>query len=473
MKFIKRLFQKVDWFDLLIYFFIFIYFLAVVSVSLHRYWQYDAFHYDLAIFDTAIWKVSKLKAPIIDHLDRGGRWIFADHFVPSIFLLSPFYWLTDKTEMLMVVQSAAAGISLIICFLIAKKLVKSKLIQVSLLIAFAGFIGLQYALISNFHPIVVAILPLMFCFWAIQENKWKLFWPSFFIMLGFKEDMFLVGLGLGIYIFLKQKSLRKTGFFVLMVSLIYGLLVIKFIIPAFLGNKFAYSPGTGKPILSWVTDFIYPLEKLRTLFYSFATFAFLPLFYPPLLPTILITFYSRFVLVGGPARYGLAMHYSALVSPLMFMASAELISILETKKKFKQYLKFIGLLIVFIVFVFHRFIFHGPLDLAMRTEFYQNTKRHKFLNDFVSKVPSRGSIMSQNHLTPHFIHRDDWVFLIREEYWQYNPKYIVIELRGGQNANNFWPMQEWAVKRMVENLKEDQEYKLIYNQNEQYIFQKN
>lgn len=455
-------------FNIFIYLLISIYTLACVLVSLHRYWQYDAFYYDLGIFDMAIWKVSRFKAPIIDHLAMGGKWIFADHFVPSIFLFSPLYWITNKTEMLMIVQSLCVGLGLFFGFLIAKKILRHKLIQLALLVSFMGYIGLQNAIISNFHPIVAAILPLMICFWAIINQKWLLYWLSFIILLGFKEDMAIIGFGLGIYIFLRNKKMSKIGVLTSVFSLIYGLLVIKFIIPGFLGKRFGYSPNMDRPLINWITDFFWPPVKIKTLVVSFATFGFLPLFYLPLLPTILGTFYSRFVLVGGPARFGLAMHYSALISPLMFMASVEALKCLE--KKMKPFLSYYALIIIFIVLVFHRFIFHGPLGLVYHPEFYKNTPRHKFLNEFVKKVPTDGRVMTQNHLAVRFAHYD--VVMLREKYWQYNPKYIVIELRSGQNANNFWPMQDWAVKKMVEKLKKDKNYKLIYNFSEQYIFEK-
>src|SRR3989344_3357598 len=92
--------------DALSYLCTLLFMIAGVFVSLNRYWQYNVFYYDFGIFDSAIWSVSRFKPPIIDHLAVGGKWIFADHFNPSIFLLSPLYWLTDRQEMILVVQAA-------------------------------------------------------------------------------------------------------------------------------------------------------------------------------------------------------------------------------------------------------------------------------------------------------------------------------------------------------------------------------
>lgn len=448
---------------------IILYTTCAIVVSLHRYWQYDAFHYDLGIYDAAIWKVSRFKPPIIDHLLIGGKWNFADHFTPSIFLFSPFYWVTDKTEMLMISQSLCVGLGLLFGYLAAKKTIKNQLMILALILAFMGYIGLQNAIISNFHPIVAAIFPLMLGYWAAINKKWKIWWLALIIMLGFQEDMFIIGCGLGIYLFLKSIKTRQKGIIAFLLSLTYGLLVIYIVIPFFSGGQFLYSFSLKRPILSWITEFFLPVEKLQTMFVSFATFGFLPFFNLPILLTILGTFYTRFVLIGG--RDGLGLHYNALIAPLMFIASVETVRRIE-KNKLKKILNLYSLVIIFIVVVFHQIIFHGALGLFIRSEFYANTKRQKFLNDFIRMVPTDGTVMTQNHLTLRFIHNHDQVFLLRTQYWLYQPKYIVIELRSGQNPNNYWPMNEEAVKEMVEYLKHDKNYQLIYKLNEQYIFKK-
>ncbi len=252
-------------------------------------------------------------------------------------------------------------------------------------------------------------------------------------------------------------------------SFIYALTVLKIIIPFFSGGIYNYPINFHRPILNWISDLFWPLEKTKTLLVSLATFGFLPFLYLPTLFIIMPSFYARFVLSGG--RDGLGLHYNALIAPLIFMASVEVVRLLE-KKWHKKLISFYACLIIIIALSFHQFIFHGALGLFSRWEFYANTPRNEFLNDLIDKVPKDGSLMSQNHLTPRFIHSHDRVYLIREKYWQYDPKYIVIELREGQNPNNFWPMQEWAVKRMVETLKEDKNYQLMHHANEQYIFEK-
>ena len=99
---------------------------AGISINLNRFWQYEAGYYDFGIFDHALWQAAHFKAPIIDHFIVPGRWIFADHFNPSIFLLVPFYWIWDKSEVLMIAQDVLVGASGFVLFFIGKKILKNQ-----------------------------------------------------------------------------------------------------------------------------------------------------------------------------------------------------------------------------------------------------------------------------------------------------------------------------------------------------------
>ena len=115
--------------DILAVFSIVAFIVIGILVSLHRYWQYEVFYYDFGIFDQAIWNVSQFRPPIIDHLVVGGKWIFADHFSPSIFLLAPLYWLTNRSEIILIVQAAAVGLSGFFLYRIGLLVLKEKFLS--------------------------------------------------------------------------------------------------------------------------------------------------------------------------------------------------------------------------------------------------------------------------------------------------------------------------------------------------------
>src|SRR3989344_5916774 len=166
---------------------------ASILVSLNRYWQYEVFYYDFGIFDQAIWNVSRFQPPIIDHLVVSGKWIFADHFNPSIFLLSPLFWFTDRSEVLLIAQAVVVGLSGFIIYIIGRSLTNNAFFSLSILICYFLFIGLQNAIISDFHEVTVMILPLTLLFWAILQRRIWFYFVFFLVTLGFKESGFLLG----------------------------------------------------------------------------------------------------------------------------------------------------------------------------------------------------------------------------------------------------------------------------------------
>src|SRR5690606_312203 len=107
----KTIKKNASFLDYFAIFFFVIFALFGSLVSLHRFWQYDIYYYDFGIFDQALWKVAQFKAPIIEHLVVGGKWIFADHFNPSLFVLSPLYWFTDRSEIMLVAQAVCVALS--------------------------------------------------------------------------------------------------------------------------------------------------------------------------------------------------------------------------------------------------------------------------------------------------------------------------------------------------------------------------
>ncbi|MCA9372204.1 DUF2079 domain-containing protein [Candidatus Woesebacteria bacterium] len=149
---------------------------AYILLALNRYWQFESGYYDLGIFDTALWKVAHFQTPIIDHFKLSGKNIFADHFHPSIFILAPIYWFTDKTEAILVAQAIIVGLSGVVLFHIAKDKLRNAFAAISIVIAYFLFIGLQNALAFDFHEVTVMTLPLMLLYWAIFTEKKKLYY---------------------------------------------------------------------------------------------------------------------------------------------------------------------------------------------------------------------------------------------------------------------------------------------------------
>lgn len=452
--------------DIIAYFFSFCFIIAGVLVSVNRFWQYEVFYYDFGIFDQAIWSVSRFKPPIIEHFIVGGKWIFADHFSPSIFLLSPFYWLTAKSEMLLVVQAIVVGLSGIVLYRIGIHILKNKLLSLCILICYFLFLGLQNAVIGDFHELTVMTLPLMLTFWAVVRQRIWYYFLFLIITLGFKESTFLLGIGMGILIFFLRRKWFKIALITIALSVAWGYFSIKVIIPAFSNGFYIYGPSLSANIFDNILSFVDHPIKQRTLFYSLLSFGFLPFLAPEFWFLILQDYATRFI--GSPCctRWDMGLHYNAQSAVILAVATMFALRRLQRVRIISKFLPLLIALIIGNALFLYRFVLHGPFALAYNPVFYSHTKDFTFLNDLIRIIPTDASVMTQNNIAPRFTHQK--VLLLRRDYESYKPEYIALDVRIGQNPNNFFGTKN--ISEILELLQRDSKYELIYKTKDQFIF---
>ena len=446
-----------------------IFVIASALVALNRHWQFSSFWYDFGIFDETVWQFSKFKLPVIP--TKGNKVIWADHFNPSIISLAPLYWLTDQEEVIILAQIIFVGLSALFIYEIARSKIKNIYLRLSLLISYLGYVGTQNALYTDVHNMVFAVLPLAMMFWAVYKKKWKIYLFSLVWLLGWQENAAGIGLGVGLWMILSKKKQKKYGLITILISVVWALIAIKIIMPYFQGGSYIYQPEWPRVWHEWITRFVYPPVKLKTIIVTLSSYSFLPLFYLPLLPALGGQILERFVLNQVATRWDWGMHYNAILIPLLFISSIETVSWLQKKVKIKKIFSFLAVLNLGIVFFIHQFYLPGPLGLAIRHEFYQQTKNNKHYQKILDYIPrDKGLIMTQNNLAAHLTHEQ--VVLFDKKYDKFNPGVIAIYLIEGQNANNFFPLKEGEVRDMVSNLTDNKKYEQLRSVSNAYIFVK-
>lgn len=457
--------KKLKIFDVLAFVTVIVFSILAILLNLNRYWQFESGYYDLGIFDTAIWKVAHFQTPIIDHLVVGGKHIFADHFHPSIFLFSPIYWFTSKTEALLIAQDIVVGLSGLILYLIGKKLLKNGFLSFSILIAYFLFQGLQNAVMFDFHEVTVMTLFLMLTYWSIFNNKKMSYFFFLMITLGFKESLFALGIGISIFIFFYKKEWRKIALISFFISLLWGLIAIKIIIPFFSGGIYLYSLDT-KNLFELFQRLFTPFIKIKTVFLSLLSFGFLPILSPKLFPLIFLHYGIRFINPAGE-RWDLGLHYNAEIAPTLAIASLMGLGFI---KKYSKKLAFItAILTIIISIILHRFVLRGPFGLTYNPAFYKHTANFNFLREMIAVVPKNASVTAQNNLAGYFSHQE--VYILRPFFKQKETDYVLFDLRPGQNPNNLF-MSEETMKKTFEIVKNHPKYQLIYHKGDQYVFKK-
>jgi len=458
--FVERLVQRIDLFAYTLFA---LFTLAAIVVSLNRFWQYEIFYYDFGIFDRAIWLVSQFKAPVIDHLVVGGKLIFADHFSPSIFLLSPLFWLTDKSEVLLIAQSIIVGLAGLFIYKMGKMVTKNSLFSFAILVSFYFFIGIQNAVISDFHEVTIATLAIALCFYFFIKNKKIPFVVFFLLTLGFKESNFLLGAGIALSTFFLNKHWRRLSIALFIISIAWGIFTIKFAIPHFAHGPYGYDISFTTDKLNIIFDLLDTPMKRTVMFYSLLSFGFLPLVHPAFLFVIIQDFLIRFL----SNRVSLGLHYSAQLACIFAISSFYGYAMLKRNAFIKKYMTIVSFLLMLNALFLYRFVLRGPLALSYNKSFYLHTNDFTFLNELIAKVPKGTRIMTQNNLASHFTHESE-VWVLKDNYETYDAEYIVLDFRSGQNANDFFPTKHPNL--ILKKLLKDPHYEILFEDNNAYIF---
>jgi uncharacterized membrane protein len=445
---------------------IFIILFTIISsiVALNRYWQFEMGYYDFGIFDSTLWNLSRFQPPVIDHFTLLGKLQFGDHFAPSFYLFSIIYWFTSRPEAILIVQSIVVGLSGFFILLGSKAITKNTVVSYAIMLGYLGFIGLHNAVFFDIHAITFMTLPLSICYWALLTNRKNIFVASFLYIIGFQENLFALGFGLAAFTFLYRKEWRRLSLLLMCASIVWGIVAIGFIIPHFNNGAYNYTP-VNKSLIERIQDLYSPTEKIETVLVSMLNFLLLPLLGFELYITIALHYALRFLTAGGE-RWGLAMHYNAEIAPTLAIAAA--IGFSRLKKKNLALPIGIGILIM--TFYFSYFRYRTPLYLAFIPDFYTQSKNFSFLRNMTDQVPPNASVMAQNNILGHFSHQR--AYLIRLNYEDYNPDYILFDLRPGQNPAHVLEDAKKPMSMIFEKVKADQSYKLIWHEGDQYIFRK-
>lgn len=448
------------------------FFAVFTTVSLHRYWQYSAWYYDFGIFYTAISAVSRLEPPIIDHYVFTDQNILGDHFHPLIFLISPFVALFPGGETLLVMQVLFVTLSGIFIYLTAKETLKNKFEAVCLLSIYFSFIGLHNALITEFHEIVLLPLPLSIFFYGMVKKKLKWYGLGFLGILLTKETLFVIPAWFGLLLVLKNwrnkksKLWRKIGIATVVAAILYGFLVIFVVIPAINGTEYYYLSDT---ISRKNNLFFFDTLTVQSIIKTMLSFGFLPLFSPDVFIPVLFNWWLRISRFGN---FDLGMHYNAEIAPTFIFAAVlgwHRLKLFFKKGRIAVLFSPIVLFgIALFSFLFSTQILKSPVLLFTNKVFYQNTKNHEFLNRLIEHIPEDGIVMAQTNIAAKLGYRK--VYMLRENYADFNPDYIVFDMRAGQEPNNFLNIEDPA--KLFDAIEADPKYELLYREGDQRIYKR-
>ncbi|BAZ18029.1 hypothetical protein NIES4071_99110 [Calothrix sp. NIES-4071] len=265
------------------------FFIICLILNLHRYWSFYA-SFDQGLFNQLFWNSihgnlfesslsSSLSSNVV-HAQQAPEVFYrhlGQHFNPIFLLWMPIYAVFPYNETLIILQVLFVTLAGLVLYALARHYLQPMLAAM-ITISFYCTATVNAPTLANFHDISVAPLLLFAVLFAMEKQKWWLFFLSAILLLAVRQDVGISLFGIGLYM-LCSRRFPRMGILVCLLSFGYILLVTQFIMPQFSADvgrrmimerfgQFATSGEASTLSLIWniLTN---PIRLLEELFRSF------------------------------------------------------------------------------------------------------------------------------------------------------------------------------------------------------------
>ena len=389
--------------------------------------RHNAFasNFDLANMSQTVWNTLHGR-PFALSGAEGTISRFSIHADIILILISPLYLIWERAVTLLVTQSFALGLGAIPVYFLSKKVLNSKLISLSLVLAYLLNPAMEWTNIYDFHGVALAIPFLLSAFYLAFIKKWKWFWLFVFLALTTKEEISLLVATMGLAIFFVFKE-KKVGLTTFLVGITWFIAMVFFIIPHFSADSSdwaldLYAPAIQK--IFEIRNLNSALDLFRGYFLSSQAFNYYitllkPFSFLPILgfPWILLAAPEFVVnlLSTDPQMQGLTFHYDSGITPFIVIATIfgvkyllNFLNFFKNLARFKS--KILILIAVLITFVALRVNYHYsplPTTPSCWCLSYQVTQDDIDFAKVIAKIPVKASVTSSGEIRPHIARREN------------------------------------------------------------------
>jgi len=424
-----------------------IYFLTFTVLTCARHTDFRTHALDTGTMDQAAWNTihgrilerSPLYRDPLDGPRRENRLL--DGKLELFFIaLSALYWLWADPRLLFIVQTAFLAAGAFPLYALARDRTKSSLAAVALTAAYLAYLPLHHITMFEFHPSVLMVPFLFLTLLGMERRSWRTYWLGLALALTCRVDAALVGLALGVYLFLVRE--RRQGLLTLAVCLAWLVLdfnvitpwvkdLYDFRSPDLLARRFGQVGGGPWGLIvhaithpGQVIPLLLDREKLQTVFDLLVPLGFLPLLSPGLaLPAVPILIIN--LLAKSEWQSTIRAHYMAPVLPFLFAATAGAVGWLGRRWRRQQVTTSLALFVLVNTVLIAVFFSPYPPGKQFHWVNYHQPSIHEAnLRRIVALVPDEGVVCAQSDIFPHLSHRRDiYVFPFVAD-----AEYVIVDL---------------------------------------------
>jgi uncharacterized membrane protein len=241
-----------------------LYFFTFERLVWARHVHFNTYDYDLGLNSQASWLLANGRG----FMTTRGMQVFGHHFSPGYLLFAPAYWLGAGAQFLGVVNTAAITLGAVPLYALGRHHLKSDWFGLGIATAYLFHFLPQWLIWESFHPENIAMPALFAAFYFATTRRWRWYWVAVVFALLWKEDVALVVVMLGIFVFFFFKN-RRVGALTFAAGATWFLIATKLIQPYFSPAGAVYDSLFG-PLGSSGTDVVlnsvrHPAVVARTL----------------------------------------------------------------------------------------------------------------------------------------------------------------------------------------------------------------
>ena len=458
--------------------------------------------FDLGIYDQVVYLISQGESPISSFL---GYHHLGNHAAWAVYPLGLFYMIYPDVHWLLLLQAVCLALGSWPTWCLARLAGLNQGQAVAIAISYLLYPVVFNLNLFDFHPEVMALPAILGAILAARLKR--LFWFCIAIIwvLGCKAVLSLTVVFIGFWLLAFEKR-KSYGLIALFLGILWFIVVTQGIIPFFSGEEVAgvgrynylgdsvvgiiinilLQPGAvlGK-ILSWETIKYIFLLFLPVIWGIFPLLQknqpVLPNLIPliPTTPTIILNVLSEVSFQRSlNYQYSLPAISFLLLTIIRCLAAAsqtenpsnliESTWIIKLKiPKFNLRLPIPNFQYPRIIILWSTLIFLLFGNVVSLFSYPRSFDTWQATNDAITYVKTKGGVLTDNRLAPHFTHRSMVKLLNQTEPDNLDEfDYIILNLR------HPWPDTEEAGIILFENIQNNQEWELSYEKNDVIVFQR-
>lgn len=385
--------------------------------------QHDTFHTrarDMGIYAQVIWNTGHGR-PFASTLLEENRLHIAEHVAPVMALIVPLYALVPDPRLLLLLQQASLAGAGLPVFYWARRQV-GDLAALGLLVGYELMPTTSRIAFSEFHPVVMAALPVALGVRAVLEGRARAAVVWLVLALLFEEETAPIVGAAGAYLWLRHRQWSGLGLGALAAAWLLVLTLV--VMPAFHDRRTLAGVGGNRSLDHYEEVQERPGIALEWLAgprgAHAATWLLLPTLGLPLLaPHVLWLAVPSFALLFLPDREGnVAGHWAGAVLPVYWFAAAAGLGVLlrlvgrgatlhqQSDRRRLAGRAFVVVLAVVLAFCFWRYSYF-PGGGEYDTDWLAWTEHEEDLAQAVLLVPPDIGLDATRRAVPHLAHRPE------------------------------------------------------------------